>query len=180
MRKEIKEVRGILQKFQDGYTHRDLTQLDEFLQLFEPSAEVEMIGIGASKRGGYEWFEGIDSIREIIESDWKYWGEVNIDVNGAKIRFHNDVAWLSTTCTLAKTDFTESIPFFLDMVKEKLEDESKSPSERLNDIALFSTNRLSDMQRKIGHVWPQVITMVLVKHEKNWQIVELHWSIPAA
>jgi hypothetical protein len=180
MSKDIQEVRAVLQQFQDGYTHRDLSKIDEFIQLFEQSAEVEMIGIGAAQRGGYEWFEGIDSIKDIIRGDWEYWGDVQIDVAGAKIRVHGDVAWLSTTATLAKTDLTDSLPFFLDLLKGKLEDESKPPAERMTDIALFSTNRLTDLQREVGHKWPQVITMVLVKHQPGWQIVELHWSIPAA
>jgi hypothetical protein len=180
MNNAIQEVGAVLEKFQEGYTHRDLTKLDEFIHLFEQSAEVEMIGIGAAQRGSYEWFEGIDSIKEIIQSDWENWGDVQIDVSGAKIRVHADVAWVSTTATLAKTDLSEVLPFFVEMIKEKLEDESKPPEERMTDIALFSVNRLSDMQREVGHQWPQVITMVLTKNQPGWQIAALHWSIPAA
>ncbi len=81
------DVRETLQKFQDGYTLRDLSNLDEFMDLFEPGSDTELIGIGASVRGGNEWFQGFDQIRAIIASDWEYWGEVRIDVQGAKISF---------------------------------------------------------------------------------------------
>jgi hypothetical protein len=79
------DVRAVLQKFQDSYTARDLTRLDEFMQLFVQDNSIEMIGIGAAKRADAEWFEGVERVREIIESDWKYWGDVQLDVDGAKI-----------------------------------------------------------------------------------------------
>ncbi len=106
-----KDVRAVLQKFQDGYISRDLARLDEFVNLF--SKEAELIGIGASVRGGNEWFEGTDQIREIIESDWTYWGEVTIGVEGARITIKGDVAWLSTSGTLAQTSVVdEAFPFY--------------------------------------------------------------------
>jgi len=63
------EVSSILQKFQNGYTARDVTKLDEFMQLFVQDESIEMIGVGASKRAAIEWFEGLVRIREIVESD---------------------------------------------------------------------------------------------------------------
>jgi len=69
----ISDVRTVLQKFQDGYAARDLARLDEFMQLFVQDDSIEMIGIGAAKRAANEWFEGLARVREIIESDWRYW-----------------------------------------------------------------------------------------------------------
>ncbi len=95
------EVRKVLQRFQDGYTARDLATLDEFMDLFVSGNEVELIGIGASTRGGNEWFQGSEKIREIIESDWTYWGDVRLDVEGARVSALGDAAWLSTSWGLA-------------------------------------------------------------------------------
>ncbi len=75
----IAEVREVFQRFQEGYTARDPSRMDEFMNLFVPSEEAELIGIGASVRGGSEWFQGPEAIREIIESDWTYWGDVILD-----------------------------------------------------------------------------------------------------
>src|SRR5512135_3422552 len=97
------EVNLTLQKFQDGYTARDVTKLDEFMQLFVQDESIEMIGIGASKRAATEWFEGHNRIREIVESDWRYWGDVKLDVKGAKITTNGETAWLSTTGTVTQT-----------------------------------------------------------------------------
>ena len=85
MTDQIDNVRAVLVKFQNGYLARDLTGLDEFMELFEPGDDTELIGIGAAVRGGYEWFQGHEKIRDIVEGDWTYWGNVIIDVAGAKI-----------------------------------------------------------------------------------------------
>ncbi len=99
---EAEAVRSALQKFQDGYTARDVTQVDSFMELFIKSDEIELVGVGATKRGGDEWFQGWQAIREIVEGDWTYWGDVRLDVAGAKITVAGDVAWLSTCGDLLK------------------------------------------------------------------------------
>lgn len=109
---QIESVRGVLQRFQDGYTARDLSKLDEFMQLFVQSDEIEMIGVGASKRGGPEWFQGLASVREIVEGDWTYWGDVRLNLEGAKITVLGSVAWLSTDGVLiSNQEYEKALPF---------------------------------------------------------------------
>ncbi|MFN2153412.1 MAG: hypothetical protein ACK2T5_17555, partial [Anaerolineales bacterium] len=60
---KIQQVRDVLQKFQDGYTTRDKSKLDDFMGLFAPTDEIELIGVGAFERGGREWFNGRAAIR---------------------------------------------------------------------------------------------------------------------
>lgn len=110
----LSEIRATLQKFRDGHTARDAARLDDFMQLFAPNDEIEMIGIGAAKRAATEWFEGHSRIREIVENDWRYWGNVKLDVDGAKITTNGDTAWLSTTGTVTQTQaFDTAIEFHL-------------------------------------------------------------------
>jgi hypothetical protein len=71
---DTEEVRKLLQQFQNGYKERNIEELDAFGFLYAQSEDIELIGIGAFERGGIEWFEGLDKIREIIRSDWEYWG----------------------------------------------------------------------------------------------------------
>lgn len=80
----LSEIRATLQKFQNGYTAREVGRLDDFMQLFAPNYEIEMIGIGAAKRAATEWFEGRSRIREIVENDWLYWGDVRLDRERSK------------------------------------------------------------------------------------------------
>ena len=55
------------------------------MQPFVQDESIEMIGVGASKHVANEWFEGLARIREIVEGNWKNWGDVKLDVAGAKI-----------------------------------------------------------------------------------------------
>lgn len=177
---EIRQVRNILQKFQDGYTIRDKSKLDEFMTLFARTDEIEMIGVGASERGGNEWFNGHRAIREIIEGDWTYWGAVNIDVDGARVIVSGDTAWFSTTGTLLSGDeYENAYPFYLEQMRDLLMDEKKPLDDRLMDATHFGVRRLRDRMRGKGAKWPFVITAVLVNMDGKWGFHTIHWSFPA-
>nr|NIW43035.1 hypothetical protein [candidate division Zixibacteria bacterium] len=47
MKDTAKEVMSVMQSFQDGYSLRDIDKLDEFMKLFMPGEDTELIGIGA-------------------------------------------------------------------------------------------------------------------------------------
>jgi hypothetical protein len=153
--------------------------LDEFMDLFAPEGGPELIGIGASVRGGNEWFEGPGAIREIVESDWTYWGDVLIDVEGARISALGDVAWLSATGTLAQTDtHDQALPFYLQQMKELLEREEWDADEQLVEATHFGMRRLRERLKGKGHTWPFVLTAVLVRTGGRWQFHTIHWSMP--
>ena len=56
------EIRALLQTFQDGYTRRDVTQTDDFMELFTSDAEV--IGTNGVRPGVDEWYMERASARE--------------------------------------------------------------------------------------------------------------------
>jgi hypothetical protein len=173
------QVRDALQRFQDGYTARDLSRLDQFMELFVRESDAELIGIGASVRGGNEWFVGPDAIREIVESDWTYWGDVSVDVAGARISLRGDVAWLSTTGTVTQTGtFDEALPFYLQQMKELLESEDLDADGRLVEATHFGMRRVRERHKGMGHAWPFVLTAVLVRGEGQWRFHTIHWSMP--
>ena len=175
----IPAVRSTLQKFQGGYTERQVSNLDEFMQLFVPSEDVEMIGIGASQRAANEWFEGLDRVREIVENDWRYWGDVRLDVEGAKITLHGAVAWLSTTGTLTQTEaFDTAIHFHLDDMKAILSREDLSVDDRLMEATHYGLRRLRERAKGLGHCWPFTFTAVLLQDGAGWRFHTLHWAMP--
>lgn len=175
----ISEVRSALQKFQDGYTSRDVTRLDKFMQLFVQDDNIEMIGIGASKRSENEWFEGLDRVRYIVEGDWTYWGDVNLDVDGAKITVRGDTAWLSTTGTVTQTKaFDTAIQFHLDDMKAIFDKDDLSADEKLIEATHYGMRRLRERSKGLGHSWPFTFTAVLVKDESDWQFHTIHWAMP--
>lgn len=175
----LRDVRAVLQKFQDGYTARDLARLDQFMQLFVQDDGIEMIGIGAAKRAANEWFEGIARVQEIIESDWKYWGDVRLDVEGAKITIRGDVAWLSTTGTVTQTQaFDTAIQFHLNDMKAIFDQEGLSADEKLMEATHYGMRRLRERAKGLGYSWPFTFTAVLVNDGTNWRFHTLHWAMP--
>lgn len=182
------EIRATLQEFQDGYTARDPARLDDFMTLFAPNDEIELIGIGAAKRGATEWFEGRTRIREIVESDWRYWGDVRLDVEGAKITVHGATAWLSTTGTVTQTQaFDTAIEFHLNDMKAILDQEGLSADEKLMEATHYGMRRLRERAKGLGYSWPFTFTAVLVKTEPAagdaassplWRIHTIHWAMP--
>jgi len=181
MSKSIPEIKQVLQQFQDGYSKRDVTKLDEFMTLLVSGDEPELIGIGASIPNQNEWFRGTEKIREIIESDWQYWGDVKLEIKSAKITVKGDVAWLSTTGAILQTDhiFTDEVTgFTLGQMKEMLNDESLSPQEKLVEVAHFGVRRWREREKPAGYDWPFVFTAVLVQQEGQWRFHTIHWSMP--
>lgn len=177
--KDIEQVRLLLSQFQDGYKSRDLSSLDEFMGLFDSGPGIELIGIGASKRAGQEWFEGREAIREIIQSDWEYWGQVEIDIRGAKISILDRVAWLTTTGTIEQTDtHDQALPIYLDQMKKILEDDKVDPDEKLLEASHYGVRRLRERLKGKGHRWPFVFSAVLVLREEGWRLHTIHWSMP--
>ncbi len=175
---EAAQVREVLQRFHEGYIARDLSRLDGFMQLFAQD-DAELIGIGAAERGGTEWFEGLEALREIIESDWTYWGDVSIDVAGAHINVRSDVAWLSTTGKVTQTGaFDEALPFYLEQMKDLLESADLDADGRLVEATHFGMRRVRERHKGMGHAWPFVLTAVLVRAEGQWRFHTIHWSMP--
>lgn len=174
-------VRATLQKFQDGYTARDVTRLDEFMQLFVQDEGIEMIGVGASKRGAHEWFEGLARIREIVKSDWTYWGEVKFDVEGAKISGMGDAAWLSTTGTVTQTTaFEEALKFHANDMKAFFDRADLTAEQKIMEATNYGIHRLYERSKGPGHNWLFTFTAVFMKIGAEWRFHTIHWSMPVA
>ncbi|UCC89074.1 MAG: hypothetical protein JSV81_07135 [Anaerolineales bacterium] len=181
MSDSMDDIKHVLQCFQDGYTSRDIEKLDEFMELFVLGDDVELIGIGASARNENEWFQGVERIREIIASDWQYWGDVRLDVEGSKITVKHEVAWLSTVGAILQTSHIhtdEVTRSTLEQMKEFLDDTTLSPRDRLVEAAHFGVRRWREREKPSGYSWPFVFTAVLVKQEGEWRFHTIHWSMP--
>ncbi len=172
-------IRSALQKFQDGYTARDVTKLDEFMQLFIQDESIELIGVGASKRSANEWFEGLERIRKIVEGDWIYWGDVKFDVEGARITVKDDAAWLSTTGTVTQTKaFDTAIEFHINGMKAFLERADLSADQKIMESVNYGARRLYERSKGIGHSWPFTFTATFMKIGSEWRFHTIHWSMP--
>ena len=173
------QVLQVLQKFQLGYEKHDLSQIGSFMDLFYQSDEIELIGIGASVRGGNEWFQGVEAVRNIIEGDWEYWGNVLLDVEGAKISLYGDVAWLTTTGNIEQTStHDQALKFYLEQMKDILVDDGSDEDTKLLEATHFGLRRLRERLKGKGYQWPFVFTAVLIYSQDDWRFHTIHWSMP--
>ena len=175
MERSSQEVRDVLQRFQAGYMARDVAKLDEFMELFAPDEDIELIGIGAAKRAANEWFSRPEAIRDIIEGDWTYWGNVELDVPGAQIHVRGDVAWLSTTGAVVQTQaFDNAPPQYLRQMKALLENADFDPATQLIEATHFGMQRLRERSKGQGHAWPFTFVAVAVKSDGAWRFHTIH------
>ena len=175
---EVNQVRALLQKFQDGYFARDPENLDEFMQLFVQSDDLEIIGTNAVGVSENEWCRGVEEARELVESDWQYWGDVVYDVQGAHIFVRGDVAWLATTATV--TDLIvaqERYTGYVDYVKGVVEQDDDA-KEKMLDILLLGNELLAGLLKGEACTWPFRFTAVIVRDEGEWRFHQMQFSFP--
>ena len=179
MENSIEALRAVLQRFQDGYIARDITKVDGFMTLFAPDEDIELIGVGAAKRAATEWFVGPAAIRDIVEGDWTYWGDVKLDVAGAQIHARGEVAWLSTTGALVQTqDYDKALPQYLQQMKKLLENEEFDADTQLMEATHFGMRRLHERSKGLGYAWPFTFVAVLIRTGEAWRFHTIHWSMP--
>lgn len=172
------DILATFDSFVKGYKDRNVSSIDSFMNLFSDNDDIQMIGVGATKPGEYEWFTGKDEIREIILSDWQFWGAVHFDVENIRISERNETAWFSLCAELEQLTLNEDAwGFYLARMKELLDDKSKSSHDRMFEAAHFGIRRVREKNLGVGHRFKMVITGVLV-NEGSWKFHTLHWSMP--
>jgi hypothetical protein len=174
----LSAIRDVLQRFQDGYTRRDPAGIDAFMQLFVDGADLEVIGTSASGADRGEWCLGPEMTRDLVVSDWEYWGDLRLDLDAARIRTRGDVAWLSAPGVVSQHfDTQESYAGYLDYVRALL-DENGDPAHKLLRIQLGCANTLYELGRGEDFTWPIVLTAVLVRQADGWRFTQMRFGFP--
>jgi hypothetical protein len=174
---ETKEVRTLLAKFQEGYTRRDQSYLDEFMELFVKGNELEVIGTNAVEPGEGEWCRGQDAVRALVSGDWEHWGAVEFDVEGAHINVLGEVAWLATTGTVTdKITEDERYSGYLEYVKAVLEEEEMGQQEKMLEIVGLGNDIVIALPLSEMFVWPFRFTAVAVKEKGGWRFHQIQFS----
>ena len=102
------DIRSLMQTFQDGYTRRNITQVDSFMQLFTSNAEI--IGTNGVKPGVDEWYTDRASARELVQGDWEGWGDLRLDLDAMSIHQRGDVGWVAASATVTKISALKNTP----------------------------------------------------------------------
>lgn len=182
MATDQEKILEVVRVFSDAYQQRDPKNIDRVMDLFDSDDHIELIGIGATKRKGEEWFQGQENVREIILGDWQYWGDVVFDLESVQINIVEQCAWISLCADLLKSaEYEETIYNYIDQMRAKIEnlkDGGRDPYKSILDAVYFGVGRLKDREVPVGGGWPLVITAMLVKRGEVWKIHAMHWSMP--
>ena len=171
-----REIRTLLLAFQDGYTRRDITQVDPFMQLF--TADAEVIGTNGIKPGVDEWYAGRAAARQLIEGDWIGWGDFRLDVNSASISVNGNVGWIASTATVTQMIGEDNYAWFLDFIKEFLETSKLPPEQKLHYILRGGINTVYELHRGEKFVWALRFTAVVVREVDTWRFAQVNFSFP--
>ena len=170
------DIYALLQSFQDGYTLRDLAQVDAFMQLFTRDAEV--IGTNGARPGVDEWYLGRDAARELVHGDWDSWGDLRLDLGTASIHVHGTVGWVAVAATVTQIIGAENYARYLDFIQDFLEKSTLSAEEKLHYILRGGTNTIYELRRGEKFVWPLRLTAVVVREAEDWKFAQIHFSFP--
>jgi len=86
-----REIIDQLNKFQDGYSNRDTSQVNAFMESLYSRDNVLILGTNPN-----EIFSGYERASSLVKSDWESWGDCKFNVNSANISSAGDIAWFST------------------------------------------------------------------------------------
>jgi hypothetical protein len=175
----INDVRSVLRRFQDGYSRRDPAQVADFMDTFF-AADAEVIGTNGITPGVEEWYTDRAGAAKLVRGDWASWGDVALDVEGARISALGDVAWLATTGTVTMVIPAEqNYKDFLAHVAWTIEnDKDMSDKEKMLYILRGGTNTLYELQRGERFVWPLRFSAVLVRSGDTWLFQQMQFSLP--
>jgi hypothetical protein len=170
------EIRSLMQTFQDGYTRRDVTQVDSFMELFTSDAEV--IGTNGVKPGVDEWYTDSGSARELVEGDWEGWGDLRLDLDSMSIHQHDDVGWVAASATVTKIIGSESYTSYLEFIKTFIDNPSFSAEQKLLHILRGGTNTVYELRRGETFVWALRFTAVVLREADGWKFAQMNFSFP--
>ncbi|HYE12144.1 MAG TPA: hypothetical protein VEF53_18385 [Patescibacteria group bacterium] len=124
-------IKDSLEKFRLGYKKRDTAIVDEYIDtLFSKGKKTAVLGTSFG-----EWMEGAEGAKELVQSDWEYWGDVDIDTAGACINILEDTAFVSLKGTVRyEFEYTEEkYESYLNFVKQFFD--SSNAQSRLSSKA---------------------------------------------
>ncbi|QSX05109.1 nuclear transport factor 2 family protein [Sedimentibacter sp. zth1] len=173
------DIKNVLIKFQQGYKERNLENVDSFIEeLFLDMDDISVLGTAIG-----EIFLGKYDVRELIEGDWKYWGDLNIDCENMRISTEGEVAWFSTSGYVKHVfeDSEERDNRYLEFIKNSFNNQELTCKQKLtfiNWVLALTYHKRDESKRE--YLWPLCLSGVLVKYEDNWKIKHLHFSMSKA
>lgn len=164
------KIREALEKFKLGYKNRDIKVIDEYIDdLFEKSEKTAVLGTSFG-----EWMTGIEGAKELVQSDWEYWGDVDVDTAGARISIFEDAAFVDLKGTVKyEFEYTEEkyesylnfVKNFFDSSKDQSRMSSKAKAGNIGFVLThFNQNRQAG---KRAYFYPLRINAVMTMQDNQ-------------
>ncbi len=177
--KDIIAIKELFVKLQEGYTERNLDSIDKFVrETFINSDDICILGTGTE-----EIFLGIERVKELFENDWKYWGDVKLDLNNLYIDIKNEIAWFHIIGVVKQSfeDTERRYDSYIDFTKNIIEDNALSSKQKLTFINWVLSLAYHQREGKNREEYcPLDLTGILIKDNNKWKFHSLHFSIPRA
>ena len=170
------EIRSLLERFQQGYTCRDVTEVDTFMELFTKDAEV--IGTNGLRPGEGEWYLDRASARTLVQGDWKGWGDLRLDMNSLSIHSRGFVGWVAAPATVTEEIGEEYYESYLNFAKNQIDDSTLSAEQKLLHILREGMNTVYELRRGKTFVWVLRLTAVVVREQDGWKFAQVNFSFP--
>ena len=170
------EIHALLQSFQNGYTHRDLSQLDAFMDLFTP--ECEIIGTNGIKPGLDEWYTSREAARALIKGDWETWGDLCLDVESASIHAPVKSAGSLPPPPSPRSSGRKTTPRFWASSRSSSKNPRCRPEQKLHYILRGGMSTVYELHRGEKFIWPLRFTAVVVRRDDGWKFAQVNFSFP--
>ena len=173
---EREGVCALLAAFQEGYSRRDLARLDAFMRLFREDCVV--IGTAGVAPGEGEWYLGREEARAMIAADWASWGDLRLELEGARIGIRGGAAWISAAAAVTRDIGDEGYRTYLAWAGERLGQAGGSDEDTVYELLRSGLNTVFELRRGERFVWPLRFTAVAVRETAGWLFAQMHFAFP--
>ncbi|MDP5276037.1 hypothetical protein [Chengkuizengella axinellae] len=176
---DITQVKTVLNRFQQGYTNKNIEVLDEYINdLF--INDNSMITVGTSRT---EWCFGLKDLKDMIESDWTYWGDLIVDFENAKINSKDNAAWFIADCTISFDTPDNYDEWCADLIADFFEEGRFINFKTMPKLAMLNLKLASIVKSISGNQgsnipFPLRLSGGLIKKNDKWLIHRLQFSAP--
>jgi len=156
----------VLQQLQEGYSRRDPTYIDEFMQIFSKDDVFLIIGTNPQ-----EVFRSFETAKQLFLDDWKNWGQVVFDIPNAIITGNEKMVWVfmnGNNMDLITSEYVNNC--IVKWEQSSLEEITSKKKAQFFEILNHQEGNLL--------ISPIRITLILVKEMGRWLIQHMHFSFP--
>lgn len=175
LRRLRQEVAETLRIFQQYYHDRNDEKAHKLAQQLLPQdCDLIIVGTSASHRGGYEWCEGKSQCLDLIRQDWRSWGRLTIDIDGAHISGKDAVAWVAAVGILRRTAAQDDDCAGCRVQPDGIEDLPL----RLQKLLKKSAPGPPHSETEEFRFWKLRWSAVLSREDSGWVFRQMHFSYP--